>query len=50
MHYKLNIHNKTQTSTTKPFLPSHTTALNTARGTDGLYRARNAALNIYNMI
>jgi len=43
MHYKQNIHNKNQTSTMKLFLPSHTTALNTARGIDGLYPERNAA-------
>jgi len=30
MHYTQNIHNKNQTSTIKLFLPSHTTALNTA--------------------
>jgi len=34
-HYILNIHNRTQTSTTKPFLQSDTTVLVTARGTDG---------------
>jgi len=32
MHFKLNIHNKNQTSTIKLIFPSHTNALNTARG------------------
>jgi len=37
MHYKHNIHNKILTSTMKLTLPSHTNAVNTARGVDGLY-------------
>jgi len=35
MHYKHNIHNKTQISTIKLLIPSHTNALNTARGLAG---------------
>ena len=41
---KINIHNKNQTSTMKPILQSHTKARNTARGTDGLYPERIAAI------
>jgi len=44
MHYERNVHNKNQTSTMKLFLPPHTTALNTARGIDRLYRKMNAVL------
>jgi len=44
MNYKHNIHNKNQTSTMKLILPSHTNALHTAHGIDGLYLERNAAL------
>jgi hypothetical protein len=44
MHYKLSIHNKNQTSTMNLILPSHTNALNTTRGVDGLYPEKNAAL------
>jgi len=44
MHYKHNLHNKNQTSTMKLILPSRTNALHPARGIDGLYLERNAAL------
>jgi len=44
MHYKHNIHNKTQTPTIKLILSSHINALNTARGLVGLDPDRNAAL------
>jgi len=43
MHYKLNIHNKNQSSTMKLIFPAHTTTPNRAHGIDGLYRDRNAA-------
>jgi len=44
MHYKHNIHNKTQTSTIKLILRSHINAFNTARGLVGLEPDRNATL------
>jgi len=44
MHYERNVHNKNLNSTMKLSLPSHTTALNTARGIVRLYRDMNAAL------
>ena len=44
MHYKHNIHDKNQTSTLKLILPSHTNALNKARGLAELYPDRNEAL------
>jgi len=52
MHYKHNIHNKNQTSTTKLILKSHTNAFNTSRGLAGLYPDRNKhSYNYaYNMI
>jgi hypothetical protein len=50
MHYKQNIHNKNQTSTMKLFLPSHTTALNTARAIDGFIPRKERSMRIITYI